>query len=107
MAITREVVRHIAELVRIELTESEELLFTNQLSAILDYMDKLKELDTATITPTFHPLEFELPLRTDEPGPTIPIAVVKALAPAMQGEFIEVNHVLIEPNRPGAENYAS
>lgn len=47
MSLTREEVRHIAELSKITLTIQEEELFTTQLSSILEYVKQLGEVDTS------------------------------------------------------------
>ena len=54
MPITRSDVEKIAELARLELTAEETESFTEQLSAILSYIDKLNELDTADVLPMSH-----------------------------------------------------
>lgn len=45
MSLTREEVRHVAQLARITLTSQEEDLFTQQLSSIVEYINQLKEVD--------------------------------------------------------------
>jgi aspartyl-tRNA(Asn)/glutamyl-tRNA(Gln) amidotransferase subunit C len=51
MPLTREEVEHIAQLARLELTEDEKARYREQLSAILDYVAKLQELDTSEVPP--------------------------------------------------------
>ena len=57
MAITREEVLHVARLARLELSDEEVGRFQEQLSAILDAVSKVRELDLADVPPTSHPLE--------------------------------------------------
>src|SRR5438552_14514191 len=57
MAITREEVLHVARLARLELSDDEVTKFQEQLSAILDAVSKVSELDLADVPPTSHPLE--------------------------------------------------
>jgi aspartyl-tRNA(Asn)/glutamyl-tRNA(Gln) amidotransferase subunit C len=57
MAITREEVLHVARLARLDLSEEEVARFQEQLSAILDAVSKVRELDLADVPPTSHPLE--------------------------------------------------
>ena len=45
---------HIANLARIELTDDETARFDSQLNQILEYVEKLKELDVSDIEPTAH-----------------------------------------------------
>ena len=54
MPITRIDVEKIAGLARLELTEEETDLFTEQLSSIIGYMEKLNELDTSDVQPMSH-----------------------------------------------------
>ena len=59
-------VEHVARLARLKLSEAEKGLFTDQLNAILDYMEKLNELDTGAIEPTFHVVSHHNVMREDE-----------------------------------------
>ena len=59
-------VEHVARLARLKLTEEEKDLFTDQLNSILDYMEKLNELDTGAIEPTFHVVSHQNVMRKDE-----------------------------------------
>ena len=49
--ISLEEVEHIAELARIELTEEEKKEFSDELSDVLGYIEKLQEVDTKNIEP--------------------------------------------------------
>lgn len=63
-------VEHVAWLARLELTDQEKQVMAGQLGRILEYMEKLKEVDTEGIPPTFHALEgMASPLRQDQPAP--------------------------------------
>jgi len=52
MSITREEIKHIAELSRLELSEEEIIKFGGQLDSILKYVSQLKEVDTKKVEPT-------------------------------------------------------
>ncbi|MFH1594398.1 MAG: Asp-tRNA(Asn)/Glu-tRNA(Gln) amidotransferase subunit GatC [Candidatus Omnitrophota bacterium] len=52
-----EIVKHVARLSRIALTEAEVKSYSDQLSVILNYIKKLAEIDTRGTPPTSHPLE--------------------------------------------------
>ena len=67
MAITREEVLHVARLARLELTEDEVTRFQEQLSAILEAVSKVSELDLSDVPPTSHPLEIANAWAEDEP----------------------------------------
>jgi aspartyl-tRNA(Asn)/glutamyl-tRNA(Gln) amidotransferase subunit C len=72
MKVEREEVEHVALLARLKLSEEEEQLFTGQLNAILDYMEKLNELDTKAVEPTFHVVSHCNTMREDEVKESLP-----------------------------------
>lgn len=55
--ISKEDVKHIAKLSRIELSDKEVKRFQKDLSSVLDYFEMLKEVDTEGVMPTFHSSE--------------------------------------------------
>ncbi len=63
--ITRQEVRHVALLARLELSEAEEERMTGQLNSILEYMDKLNQLDTKDVAPTTHAIQLQNVFRPD------------------------------------------
>ena len=65
MKIARQEVEHVAVLARLALDESELDQLTGQMNKILDYVDKLDELDTDGITPTAHAVPVENAFRED------------------------------------------
>ena len=81
MAITREEVLHVARLARLELTEAEVERFADQLSAILDAVSKVSELDLSDVPPTSHPLAVSNAWAEDEPRPCLALDDVFANAP--------------------------
>jgi aspartyl-tRNA(Asn)/glutamyl-tRNA(Gln) amidotransferase subunit C len=94
MALTREQVRHVAELAKLELTEAEVALFQEQLSAILDYAERLDELDTEQIPPTAAVLPLHNVMRADAPRASFPREKMLSNAPAAQEGFVKVKVVL-------------
>ena len=61
----------IAHLARLSLTTEERDLFARQLTAVLQYAEQLREVDTEGVTPTSHPLALSAPLREDEVRPSL------------------------------------
>jgi len=94
MKITREEVEHVARLARLELTEEEKDLFTGQMDAILAYVDKLNELDTASVVPTSHAVPMENAFREDEVRPSIGVDNALANAPQRAEGFFRVPKVI-------------
>jgi len=63
--ISRKEVQHIAKLARLGLTEKEIEKFQRELSKILDYIEKLKEVDISKVAPTSHSIRVENIMRID------------------------------------------
>ena len=90
MAITREEVLHVAKLARLELADDEVERFTEQLSAILEAVAKVSELDLSEVEPTAHPLDLVNVGADDEPRPSLPLADALANAPEREAGFFKV-----------------
>ena len=73
MALTPAQVRHIAKLARLTLTEAEEKKYAKELSAILNYIDKLKEVDTSKVEPTAQVTGLKNSFREDVITPLIAV----------------------------------
>lgn len=85
-----ETVRKVANLSRLDLSETDLAQMTQQLTAILGYIDQLSELNTEGIEPLSHPLPIQNVFREDEPRPSLPLELVLQNAPARQGDFFSV-----------------
>jgi aspartyl-tRNA(Asn)/glutamyl-tRNA(Gln) amidotransferase subunit C len=84
--IDREEVLHVARLARLELDESEVQAMAGELSAVLDHIARIGELDLDDVPPTTHVVEVTGRLRTDEPRPCLPREVALEQAPAVQDD---------------------
>jgi aspartyl-tRNA(Asn)/glutamyl-tRNA(Gln) amidotransferase subunit C len=84
MAITREQVLHVAGLAQLGLSEGEITRLQQQLSAILEAVGKIAELDLEDVEPTSHPLDLVNVFGEDEPEPSL--APDEALANAPDPE---------------------
>ena len=87
-------VRHIAHLARLKLSDEEIARFGAQLGGILEYVEKLNEVDVTKVEPTAHPLDVCNVLADDVP--VTPIGVEKALdnAPSPAPPYFKVPKVL-------------
>jgi aspartyl-tRNA(Asn)/glutamyl-tRNA(Gln) amidotransferase subunit C len=90
MAITRDEVLHVARLARLELTEDEVERFTEQLSAILQAVATVSELDLSDVAPTAHPLDLVNVWAADEPRLCLPQEDALVNAPAREAGFFKV-----------------
>jgi len=81
MKLTIQQVRHVASLARLALTAEEEARLLTQLSAILDAVDTLAQVDTTDVPPTASVSTAEPPSRSDEPKAMWPTDEVLRNAP--------------------------
>ena len=81
-------------LARLSLTEEEKELFGAQLSSILDYMEKLNELDTKDIEPTSHVLSISNVMREDVPRDSIAREDALSNAPDKTEKFYRVPKII-------------
>lgn len=87
-------VRKVAKLSRLDLSEEEIEEFTSQLSAILDYVAKMNELDTAKVEPLAHCLPISNIFREDVAKESLGTEKALANAPQRDGEFFKVPKIL-------------
>ncbi|MCM1566206.1 MAG: Asp-tRNA(Asn)/Glu-tRNA(Gln) amidotransferase subunit GatC [Dehalobacter sp. 4CP] len=66
MKLSREEVEHVALLARLQLSEEEVELYTEQLNSILGYAEMLQKLNTDQVSPTAHAVQLFNVLREDE-----------------------------------------
>jgi aspartyl-tRNA(Asn)/glutamyl-tRNA(Gln) amidotransferase subunit C len=84
--IDRSEVLHVARLARLDLSDDEVERMTRELSAVLDHIEKISELDLEGVAPTSHVVEVLDALRDDEPVPSLPREEALASAPAVQDD---------------------
>ncbi|MCY3798808.1 MAG: Asp-tRNA(Asn)/Glu-tRNA(Gln) amidotransferase subunit GatC [Chloroflexi bacterium] len=92
--LTADDVRAIADLARLELSEDDVARYQRQLSDILDYFQKLEELDTSHIDPTSSVLPLTNVMRADEARPALSVEDALANAPDSDGKQFRVRAVL-------------
>jgi len=94
MKITKEQVKHIALLSRLELNEGETEVYQEQLSRILDYVAKLNEVDTKDVEPTSHVIELNNIFREDEVKASISRDEALRNAPDSTDKFFRVPKII-------------
>lgn len=94
MAINIKEVEHIALLARINITEEEKQEFAEQLSSILQYADKLNEIDTENTLPLYHILPICNVFRQDKVIESPPRDELSANAPEFQDGYFKVPKIL-------------
>jgi aspartyl-tRNA(Asn)/glutamyl-tRNA(Gln) amidotransferase subunit C len=94
MKISRAEVEHMADLARLDLSETEVEQLQKELSQILEYVEQLNQLDTTDVLPTSHVTITRDVLREDAAGGSLSREDVLANAPRVQGGFFRVHAVL-------------
>lgn len=100
-------VLYVADLANLELTEEERARMVKDLNSILDYVDRLNELDTSNVEPMAQTSDrygidesksgtarFAYATREDKTGPSLPREVVMENAPESDGTFFKVPKVI-------------
>jgi len=95
MSIDRATVEHVARLARIEFGEDELDEFAEQFARIVEYVEKLNELDVSADEPMSHAAHGAL-LREDAAGKSLPRKDALGGAPSAGGGFFRVPPVIDE-----------
>lgn len=88
MELSHDEVRKIAELAKLDLTDDEVALYAGQLSSVLQYFQRLQQIDTSQIPPTASVLPLKNVFRADvAAAPLTPEEVVANAADAYENQF--------------------
>lgn len=87
-------IEHVVLLSRLKLTSSEKELFPGQVDSIINYMDQLNELDTASVEPTAHILPLKNVFREDNVTASLPQDNAMQNAPERDGSFYRVPKII-------------
>jgi len=91
--IDEETVRHMARLARLHLEPEEVERMRRELSAILEAVERIQELDLAEVPPTTHVLALENVLRDDVPRPSLPVEEALREAPEVVADAFAVGRM--------------
>jgi aspartyl-tRNA(Asn)/glutamyl-tRNA(Gln) amidotransferase subunit C len=94
MRLTGKEIQQIAMLARLRLTAEEEARLTEQLDHILQYMEKLNQLDTSGIEPFGYIVETINPMREDMVTNQANAEALLANAPAKENTFFQVPKII-------------
>ncbi|HLN19124.1 MAG TPA: Asp-tRNA(Asn)/Glu-tRNA(Gln) amidotransferase subunit GatC [Patescibacteria group bacterium] len=92
--ISKNEVKHIAELARIGLSESEVEKYSKDLSSILDFIEQLKELDVSDVEPISHITGMENITRSDKESQFDNASGIRKLFPEEKNGYDKVKSVL-------------
>ena len=98
MSISNSELEHVAKLARISLTESEKKYYTEQLSAVLGYINQLNEVDTKSVVRTIQVTGLSNVLREDvvEPASQEVVSEIRNGFPKKSCDFLQVGEVFSE-----------
>ncbi|MDX1672852.1 MAG: Asp-tRNA(Asn)/Glu-tRNA(Gln) amidotransferase subunit GatC [Balneolaceae bacterium] len=94
MSVTKDDVRYIADLARLQLSEEEMETLLDDMNKILDYMDTLEELDTGNVEPLEHVIELESSFRKDEAKESLDHEEALKNAPDADSDYFKVPRVI-------------
>jgi aspartyl-tRNA(Asn)/glutamyl-tRNA(Gln) amidotransferase subunit C len=94
MALTPDIVKQVALLARLTISDEEVELFTRQLNDILNYVQKLNELDTTAVPAMAHVLELDNAFREDAVQGCLPLEEALANAPDRQKNSFTVPKII-------------
>ena len=89
-------IRYVAKLARIALTDDEVALYGEQLGNLLEHVNALGELDTASVSATAQVVESRNVERDDVAGATLDRETILSMAPERQGAFFRVPRIIAE-----------
>ena len=92
--ISKEQVKHVANLARLAITEEKTEKLTKQLDSIITFAEQLNELDTENVEPTTHVLHMKNVLREDKASQGLPREEVLKNAPDHQDGQIRVPGIM-------------
>lgn len=92
--LSKDAVRHVARLCRLKLSDEELEMFTRELSGILNYIEKLNNLDTGKVEPLTHVLPLSNVLREDEVKTSLSPEKALANAPEKLKGFFSVPKII-------------
>jgi aspartyl-tRNA(Asn)/glutamyl-tRNA(Gln) amidotransferase subunit C len=94
MSLSADQVRWVAHLARLDLAEEELAIITRDLTAIVDYVNQLQQVNTDNVEPLAHAVELTNVFRGDEPTPSLGVDQALANAPERKGDHYAVPAVL-------------
>ncbi len=92
--LSSDIVKHVARLCRLKVSEEELKLFTRELSEILNYIEKLNKLDTENVAPLTHVLPLSNVMREDEVKKSLPPEKALGNAPEKIKGFFSVPKII-------------
>ena len=94
MTLTTKDLEKIAGLAYLNIDTEHSSQLTQELSAIMDFVEQLRSVDTSNVAPLFHPFALHQRLRSDETTEADCIAELETMAPLFENGFYLVPKVI-------------
>ena len=94
MSVTKEDVKYVADLARLQLAGDEIEKLAGDMNRILEYMDLLEEVDTSDVEPLEHVTELTTEFRKDEAKEPLPHEDALKNAPDADTDYFRVPRVI-------------
>lgn len=94
MSVSINELEKIANLARLKLSKTEKVKFLDQINQILNYVEKLNELNTENVVPLSHSMELINVMRDDNLKESLPSDKALENAPSKTNEFFRVPKVI-------------
>ncbi|MEY3845602.1 MAG: hypothetical protein RL293_2024 [Bacteroidota bacterium] len=94
MKITEELIDHIAHLARLEFQGEDKVSIQKDMERMIEFVDKLSEIDTANVEPLIFMSEEINRLREDEPKVTVSHEEALMNAPKKDSDYFRIPKVL-------------
>ena len=94
MKVTKEIIEHVADLARLNISDSEKEKLVFEMEKIICYVDKLNELDTKDVKPMEHVMPIRNVLREDAAGCSFDREKLLMCAPSAENGCYKVPSVV-------------
>lgn len=94
MTISTKDLKKIARLAYLDIDSEHPSKLTQEISAIMDFVEQLRSVETSEVAPLFHPFALHQRLRTDEVTEADCIAELEAIAPMFEDNLYLVPKVI-------------
>lgn len=94
MQVTDQLVAKLAHLSRLYLTEAEQASMRSELQAMIQFVDKLNELDTKSVQPLMHMGDAQNTLRADQPAAMLDNQQAVSQAPSANPPYFSIPKVI-------------
>lgn len=92
--ITKDQVKHVANLARLAITDEEAAYYADKLGGIIEFAEQLNEVDTSGVEPTTHPVPLINVLREDKPVPGLDRDLMMKNVPEHEDGMVKVPSIL-------------